>query len=137
MSTQKTTPENLTNTLNDVLQQYSKKVREIYGNCGREITEIAVQKLKQTSPRQNVRGGGKYAKSWAYREEKGILGSSTFIIYNKKHYRLTHLLEYGHVIRNGTRRTFGSTRKKPHIKSVEEWVIENLPKTIERELGGK
>lgn len=45
-------------------------------------------------------------------------------------YRLTHLLEYGHLSRDGT------TRVKPyeHIKYGEEYVRQNLEKEVKRSL---
>ena len=132
----KTTIDGLPSAINDILEEYTKEVKEVVGECGQKVSKDAVGLLKTKSPKRNARGGGKYAKSWDFKEEKGILGTPMYIIYNKKHYRLTHLLEYGHVIRNGTRRTFGSVKGKPHIKSVEEWVQQEFPATIERKLGG-
>ena len=133
MSTEKTTPENMTKVLNNLLQDYSKEVMAIYGDCGKEISELAVKKLKSDSPKKS----GKYAKSWAYQEEKGRLGSPIYTIYNKRYYRLTHLLEYGHVIRDGSHRKVGDAGAKPHIKKVEEYVKKELPKLMEQKLGGK
>ena len=40
----------------------------------------------------------------------------------------------GHVIKNGTGRTFGKTRAFPHIAPVNDWVQEELPKRVERKL---
>lgn len=129
----KTTPENMTKVLNDILQDYVAEVKTKYGECGKEVAELGVQALQQTSPHHS----GKYAKSWTYKEEKGFMGYPTYIIYNEKHYRLTHLLEYGHVIRNGTQRTYGDVEPNQHIKKVEEKVKEVLPLFMEQELGGK
>ena len=54
-----------------------------------------------------------------YKVRSGIGGEpDSYIVYNKKHYRLTHLLEYGHAIARGT----GRTPAKPHIKAVDEMV---------------
>ena len=133
MTNTKTTPDNMAEVLNQTLQDYAKEVMEDYGDVGREITELAVERLKETSPRNT----GKYAKSWTYKEEKGFMGYPIYTIYNDKNYRLTHLLEYGHVIRDGTGRKVGEAGAKPHIKDVEEWVKEELPRMMEQKLGGK
>ena len=127
-------PENLQKAINDILQDYERDVLKTYGDVGKEISTEAVNKLKTTSP---VGYTKKYAKSWAVKEEKGVSGTPTFTIYNKKHYRLTHLLEYGHVVRNGTGRTVGRAGAYPHIKPIEEWVQNELPKVLEQKLGGK
>ena len=46
-------------------------------------------------------------------------------------YRLTHLLEYGHKTRSGTR-----TKAQPHIKPVEEWAEREAMKEIEKAVKG-
>lgn len=118
--------------LDDILKDYVKDVKESFNECGREVSKEGVNMLRTTSPTRS----GAYASDWAFKEEKGMLGTSVFVIYNKKHYQLTHLLEHGHVIRNGTRRTFGSVGAREHIKPTEQWVQEELPDLIERKLGG-
>lgn len=131
MST-KVTPEDMTKVLNDILQDYVKEVKDTYGNVGKEVAELGVQALKQTSP---VGYTGDYAKTWTYKEEKGFMGYPTYIIYNDKNYRLTHLLEYGHAVRNGTGWIAGAeARANPHIKDVEDKVKDILPLFFEQEL---
>lgn len=77
----------------------------------------------------------KYSRSWQV-QQKGGKGSN-FVhcsIHNKKYYRLTHLLEYGHATRNGT-----YTRAFRHIEPIEIYcttrIERNIPKIIEK--GGK
>lgn len=45
------------------------------------------------------------------REKIGEYG----VVYNKEHYRLTHLLENGHIIKNAYG-TYGRTAPRPHVK---------------------
>jgi hypothetical protein len=71
------------------------------------------------------------------KQEKSNWGSNTYIVYNKKHYRLTHLLEFGHVVKNGTKRVVGKAGAIEHIKPMEEWVQNQLPKLLEQKLGGR
>jgi len=63
--------------------------------------------------------------------EKGRL-STTVTIYND-HPALPHLLEYGHVTRNGTGRTYAPTPAHAHIAPVEKELVE----TFEREVVAK
>lgn len=127
---QKVTPEDMTKVLNDILQDYVKEVKDAYGNVGKEVAELGVQALHQDSPKRS----GEYARTWTYKEEKGFMGYPTYTIYNEKNYRLTHLLEYGHVVRNGTKRVVGEAKANPHIKDVEDKIKDILPLFFEQEL---
>ncbi|MNW18141.1 hypothetical protein D3C71_2175820 [compost metagenome] len=49
------------------------------------------------------------------------------MIYNEKHYRLTHLLEKGHVKRGG-----GRVAARVHIEPVEERIVAEFEKRVER-----
>lgn len=55
-----------------------------------------------------------YPKNWTVSKEKG-----SYIVHNKKTYRLAHLLNNGHrIIKNG--RVVGHAKANPHILSQEE-----------------
>lgn len=66
-------------------------------------------------------GGKKYASKWTNRIEDGRL-STQGVVYNNIP-GLPHLLEFGHVTRNGTGRTFRRTPAHPHIQAVEEEMV--------------
>ena len=127
--------KDLMTQLNDVLQDYSKEVMDTYNTCGKEIADDTVSKLKRVKFGRYDRG--KYSKSWAVKQEKSNWGTNSYIVYNKKHYRLTHLLEFGHVVKNGTKRVVGKAGAIEHIKPMEEWVQNQLPKLLVQKLGGR
>jgi hypothetical protein len=51
------------------------------------------------------------------------------IIYNE-HPGLPHLLEYGHVSRNGTGRTYGEVPGHEHIQPVEEEMVRDFERKV-------
>lgn len=119
--------ETLTKQLNQILTLYGKQVTEAVDGEITTITKEAVKELKESSPKKS----GGYAKSWTAEKEKSGMYRSKAVVFNKKHYRLTHLLEKGHATRSG-----GKTKAMPHIKPVEEKIIKELPQRIERKIKG-
>lgn len=82
----------------------------------------AVNELKTSSPKRT----GAYAKDWtAKKDRKANKWAYGKVVYNKKHYRLTHLLEKGHRKVNG-----GMVAARPHIAKVEEKAINTLVEGI-------
>ncbi|WP_202822898.1 HK97 gp10 family phage protein [Bacillus cereus] len=99
------------------LQRYANVVEEELLTAEEEVADVAVEKLRQGSPKKT----GGYRKGWRKKKEgKGV------IIHNIKG-QLTHLLENGHAKIDG-----GRVPAKVHIRPVEEYVTEELPKRIER-----
>lgn len=118
----------LSSAIGDILSEYQDEVADAVNEISEEIAKEAVKKLKLVSPKLS----GKYSKSWAVKEQEYYGGISNFVIHNKKEYRKTHLLEYGHMNRDGTR-----TKAEPHIGDVEQWVIEEMEKRVVKELNVK
>lgn len=85
------------------------------------VSREAVQKLKNTSPRRT----GSYASGWGKKKQ----GEMDVVVYNRTDASLTHLLENGHVIKN-KKGTYGRTHGIKHIKPVEEWASDELPRRI-------
>lgn len=107
-----------------LLDEYSEEVKAVTEDEIKKTSKEAAKKLRDTSPK----GPRGYAKSWKVKKNKGAT-----VVYNDEHYRLTHLLENGHVIKNQYG-TYGRTTPIKHIKPVEEWAQDELPKRIEEAL---
>lgn len=106
-----------------ILDEETQRVREVVNNSVEKVADAAVKELKDSSPKKS----GKYAKSWKKKESKLATGSQSAIIHNEKHYRLTHLLEFGHATVNG-----GRVAAHPHIASAEQKVIKDFEEEIRR-----
>ncbi len=124
-------PINLDAAISEVLEQYGSAVFDVLKGSVKEVSEEATQKLRDTSPEKS----GNYAKAWTYDEVPvKRYQTKTVVHVEAPHYRLTHLLEKGHVSRNGTGRTFGKVKAYPHIAPVNDWANEELPRLVKRKL---
>ncbi|PFV35985.1 hypothetical protein COL01_06545 [Bacillus thuringiensis] len=99
------------------LQRYANVVEEELLKAQEEVSDVAVEKLKQKSPKKT----GAYRKGWRKKKE-----GNGVVIHNTQG-QLTHLLEKGHVKVGG-----GRVPAQVHIRPVEEYVIDELPRRIER-----
>lgn len=107
------------------LDDWGEVTRQDIHNLVDEYGEKLLALVKEDSPQRN--GGGAYKKNWAI-DHKGVdVVRFKSLIYNKKHYRLTHLLEYGHVTRDGKRRT----EAIPHLHDNEQKVVKEFIKAME------
>ena len=94
-------------------EQVKKAVRKAGNTVRREIQENAPKNT------------GDYAKSWAVKKVRESSHTLELVVHSKNRYQLTHLLEFGHCLRNG-----GRTKAMPHIAPAEEKGIEQLEKMI-------
>lgn len=102
----------------------------------KEVAEKTAETLRQGGP-YNERSG-KYTRDWDVKLRKRSYSSVTmteeYAVYNKKNYQLTHLLEKGHVSRNGSRvRPFEHT--KPAEELAEQMAISEVNKAVRRAAG--
>ena len=109
------------------LATYSQDVVEKVNTSSNKVGKAAVKQLKKTSPRRPPPVGGKYAKSWAMKTEPEVGQPHKRIVHVKApHYRLAHLLEYGHAKVGG-----GRVEGRPHIRPAEEEVIREFTREVE------
>ena len=118
----KTTVDDLSKAIQKTLAEYEGVTVDSMKAAVDKVSKEAVRELKGSSPRRT----GAYAKSWAAKKAR-MTNKWAYqkTVYNKDHYRLTHLLEKGHKVvgaKNG--RTWVDAR--PHIEKVEQKAVETL-----------
>lgn len=111
--------EQLNEEIRQALKQYGQEVVNVLENTAQRVGKKAVADLKENSPKAT----GSYRKSWRLKEQPAKVAGEpkSYVVHNKDRYQLTHLLEYGHVSRNGTSRV----KAYPHIAKTEQMVIED------------
>ena len=120
--------DDLADAINEALVGYVENITQGITTAGYEAAKECRKMLKQTSPKRH----GDYGKSWVISKQKGRPGEPTkYIVHNKEHYRLTHLLEKGHAKRSG-----GRTRAIPHIAPAEETAKEKFIQDVEAIIRG-
>lgn len=126
--------------LDAIMKNVSTEVFEKVDAAAYSSAQNAAMKLNRTSP-----GTGSYREGWRVSRKRqsvrrGSHGKFYNIVHNATDYRLTHLLENSHVIRNANG-TYGRTSpghgQVVHIRPVErqsvkeyieavEWALANL-----------
>lgn len=117
---------NLTKEVNKALMEYKKKCSEEVYIAAQEAAEIAKAKLKTEGGYQDDRG--KYRKGFTIKKYEHYIYPAVTI--HNKEYRLTHLLEHGHMKANGTERT----KAFPHWEAAEKVAVETFEKRIEERI---
>ena len=120
--------DDLADTMQRILDGYQEDLVRGINEAGQNAAEECKKILRQNSPKRF----GRYARSWSVKETPGRPGEPMrYTVYNKKYYRLTHLLEKGHAKRSG-----GRTRAIPHIAPAEEAAKEKFIQDVEAVIRG-
>lgn len=116
-----TTLDNLDEAIADILDDYSTAVTEAVN----VQTEKAANQLKKDIAADAPVKTGKQKKSWRVTKEK-VGGMDLKAIVHSTDYRKVHLLENGHLTRNGV------TRTKPirYVSKNEEKIIKQYEQAV-------
>ena len=112
--------EELGEAVKQILNSYGTDVKKNLDVITKEVTQKGVQALRTESAETfntTKKRKKKYARTWTSTFTTNVL-SAQGIIYNTQA-GLPHLLENGHVSRNGTGRSFGRVEGREHIAKVE------------------
>lgn len=115
--------------IDEILTTYESEVHDVMETTIEEEAKKTAKQLKSTSPkRASGSKRGAYARSWRVTKR-----GRTYIVHNAKHYRLTHLLENGHVVRNA-KGTYGRAAPIKHIEPALKEAETELPLKLESRL---
>ena len=134
------TPEALAAALVKACKDYTDDVKQELEQGINKIGEEAVDEVKKLAPvykgdNKNTPKGA-YRRNWTYRVDKER-GKIVVTVHVKgKGYRLTHLLENGHVLRDGTGRKVGEAKALPHIGIATEHAEKKMNKLLEELTNG-
>lgn len=124
----KTPIDKLNSAISDILEVYADRIADDVGEIAVAMGKKGVQALKQESRTKLNVITSAYANGWRMQTERGRL-NTTVTIYNVNP-GMPHLLEYGHVTRNGTGRTYGKVSGREHIKPVENKLVEIFDREV-------
>ena len=128
-------PEQLDETIRGQLETYSAEITKKINENLKEVADTTAETLKKGGAYKERTG--KYTPDWSVTARKAVSTTQgeQYSVHNRKHYQLTHLLEKGHVTRNGKR-----TRAFEHIlpaeQAAEELAVEAVEKAVRSANGG-
>lgn len=114
--------DQLAAAITDAVREYTEDVTDA---IERKVDETA-NEVRDEAERSAPKRTGKYAKGFKVSKQDGP-GKARRVIWNKKHYRLVHLLEFGHAKRGG-----GRVQAYPHLRPAYDKFGAKLPDDIKR-----
>ena len=128
-------PEQLDEAIREQLEEYNAEVTKAINQNLKEVADKTAETLKKGGSYKERTG--KYTPDWnvTARKTASVIKGESYSVHNRKHYQLTHLLEKGHVTRNGSR-----TRAFEHIlpaeQAAQDLAVEAVEKAVRSANGG-
>lgn len=117
--------DQFTKKVMNALKDFAEMEIEVMKEEAKKTAKNAAKELKKTSPKRT----GEYAKNWKNTVKSETAVKINAVVYNDKHYRLTHLLENGHDKRGG-----GRVSAKVHIAPVDEKAAKEFEERLLKKL---
>lgn len=124
--TKKVPADKLSAEIRNILAEYGDEVTDNLSDVIKRTTVSGAKALRAESKRVFPNGKGYYAAGWRSRLDTKKR-TAQGIIYNAVFPGLPHLLEHGHLNRDGTR-----TPGRVHIKTIESRIIRELDKEVQK-----
>lgn len=131
----KVKPDQLDTAIREQLETYNADIQKALNENLKDVADKTAETLKKGGSYKERTG--KYTPDWSVTERSGssVMRGEEYSVHNRKHYQLTHLLEKGHVARNGKR-----TRAYQHIlpaeQAAQELAVEAVEKAVRTANGG-
>lgn len=119
------------NLADEILKAMKTYTDEVGIGVEKEVDKTArnmAKELRESGPKRT----GDYRAGWTHKKDKENDKSYSRVVFNKDKYQLTHLLEKGHINRDGTTRT----KAIPHIQPVEEKYASEFENNIVKVIEG-
>ncbi|MEY8282260.1 hypothetical protein AALA13_00290 [Lachnospiraceae bacterium 50-23] len=131
----KVKPEQLDEAIRGQLETYSAEITKNINENLKEVADTTAETLKKGGAYKERTG--KYTPDWSVTARKAVSTTQgeQYSVHNRKHYQLTHLLEKGHVTRNG-KRTRAFEHILPEEQAAEELAVEAVEKAVRSANGG-
>ncbi len=131
----KVKPEQLDEAIRGQLETYNAEITKNINENLKEVAETTAETLKKGGTYKERTG--KYTPDWSVTARKAVsvTKGEQYSVHNRKHYQLTHLLEKGHVTRNG-RRTRTFEHILPAEQAAEEMAVGAVEKAVRSANGG-
>lgn len=114
--------DQLADEITRAVRDYTEEVTAGIENEVKSTADKVLAETKRLAPKRT----GKYAKSFV-KTDKSLPGNRRYVIWNKKHYWLVHLLEFGHAKAGG-----GRAPAYPHLRPAHDKHAGELEENIKR-----
>ncbi len=102
--------DQLAGEITKAVKAYTEDVSAAINQEVKNTADAIVKELRATAPKKT----GEYRKGFN-KTNKSLPGKARYFVWNKKHYRLVHLLEFGHAKRGG-----GRVAGRPHLRPAHD-----------------
>lgn len=122
--------ENFTAEISALLAEYGIEARTVLNDTVPEAANICVKMIRGNSKKRT----GRYAKGWTKKQQYYRGMGTSYVVYNKDRYRVAHLLENPHTIRNQAGsygRTEGDGVIRDAAEYAENWLYDETVKRLE------
>jgi len=106
--------------MTDAIRDYTEDVIAAIENEVDDTATKVLKEVKRLAPKRT----GEYARTFT-KTNKSLPGNRLYVVWNKKHYRRVHLLEYGHAKRGG-----GRVQAYPHLEPAHRRYGLTMPDRI-------